>query len=93
VGALVLLLCALAACQVAPRQPAAETGRGTPGRDRSVTAGELARGRWSRLPEAPIPDRGNPAAVWTGRELLVWGGTPSRTPGAGTGMVFTAARS
>jgi hypothetical protein len=30
--------------------------------------------RWSRLPEAPLRGRVDPAAVWTGRELLVWGG-------------------
>ncbi len=39
-----------------------------------VTAKELAHGRWSRLPAAPIPDRNDPVGVWTGRELLVWGG-------------------
>ena len=32
-------------------------------------------GRWSRLPESPIPPRIDPAVVWTGRELIVWGGS------------------
>ncbi|HEV7207597.1 MAG TPA: hypothetical protein VGN54_02530, partial [Mycobacteriales bacterium] len=39
-----------------------------------ASAAEIARGHWSRLPAAPIPGRSNPAAVWTGREMLVWGG-------------------
>jgi hypothetical protein len=36
--------------------------------------------RWSRLPRSPLRGRLAPAAVWTGRELLVWGGL-----GVGTG--------
>jgi hypothetical protein len=39
-----------------------------------------ATGRRSQLPEAPIAGRVAPAAVWTGRSLLVWGGL-----GAGSG--------
>jgi Sporulation and spore germination len=30
--------------------------------------------RWSPLPQAPLRGRLDPAAVWTGRSLLVWGG-------------------
>ncbi len=33
--------------------------------------------RWSRLPDAPIPGRADPTAVWTGHELIVWGGATS----------------
>lgn len=40
----------------------------------SVTAAELARYRWSSLPTAPIPGRTGAATVWTGSEMLVWGG-------------------
>ena len=29
---------------------------------------------WTSLPEAPIAGRGYAAAVWTGEEMLVWGG-------------------
>jgi hypothetical protein len=29
---------------------------------------------WHALPRAPIDGRSSPAAVWTGEELLVWGG-------------------
>jgi hypothetical protein len=77
IGAAVLLLlvCVLAACQGASRPLSAVSRSLTltasyPG----VTASALARGRWSRLPSAPIPDRDYPVGVWTGRELLVWGG-------------------
>ena len=31
--------------------------------------------RWRRLPDAPIGARRNPAAVWTGTEMVVWSGT------------------
>jgi hypothetical protein len=30
--------------------------------------------RWSPLPRSPLPGRVDPTAVWTGRELIVWGG-------------------
>jgi N-acetylneuraminic acid mutarotase len=30
--------------------------------------------RWSRLPSAPIAARNEYAAVWTGKEMIVWGG-------------------
>jgi len=73
-AALVPLACALAACQVPSRQPPVATREATLASYQGVTADELARGRWSRLPAAPIPDRDDPVGVWTGRELLVWGG-------------------
>lgn len=31
--------------------------------------------RWRPLPAAPLVARGDPAAVWTGSEMLVWGGS------------------
>ena len=31
---------------------------------------------WSLLPTAPIGARHGHAAVWTGREMVIWGGTP-----------------
>ena len=31
--------------------------------------------RWRPLPPAPLVARGDPAAVWTGSEMLVWGGS------------------
>jgi N-acetylneuraminic acid mutarotase len=30
--------------------------------------------RWSSLPQAPLLGRLDPTAVWTGRQLIVWGG-------------------
>ncbi|MGH2767359.1 MAG: Kelch repeat-containing protein, partial [Actinomycetota bacterium] len=33
-----------------------------------------SRGRWRRLPEAPLAPRLEHGAVWTGREMIVWGG-------------------
>ncbi len=69
----------------------------------AVAAG-FAAGRWSGtdeerptwrpLPAAPIPGRAGAAAVWTGREVLVWGGrsaTVTRTPGR-DGAAFDPAR-
>jgi hypothetical protein len=34
-----------------------------------------AANRWSALPQAPLRGRAWPMAVWTGREMIVWGGT------------------
>ncbi|MGB2954109.1 MAG: GerMN domain-containing protein [Gaiellaceae bacterium] len=33
--------------------------------------------RWSPLPQAPLLGRLDPTAVWTGRAIIVWGGSPS----------------
>jgi hypothetical protein len=40
--------------------------------------------RWSPLPQAPLRGRLEPAAVWTGRSLIVWGGQ-----GFADGALFT----
>ena len=47
--------------------------------------------RWSRLPAAPLRGRLDPTAVWTGRTLIVWGGTTGRPPyrGFADGAVLT----
>jgi hypothetical protein len=34
---------------------------------------------WTRLPRAPISPRSEYAAVWTGKEMIVWGGYSSTT--------------
>jgi N-acetylneuraminic acid mutarotase len=42
-----------------------------------TTAGaayDVAADRWEGLPAAPLSPRARAAAVWTGRELIVWGG-------------------
>jgi Kelch motif len=36
---------------------------------------DAAAGTWSALPMAPLRGRGQPTAVWTGKQLIVWGGT------------------
>ena len=43
---------------------------------RATKAGEKARPAesWQSLPEAPIAGRLSPGAVWTGKEMIVWGG-------------------
>lgn len=38
------------------------------------SASALAQGHWTNLPPAPIAPRIDEAAVWTGRELVIWGG-------------------
>jgi hypothetical protein len=39
-----------------------------------------AANRWSALPPAPVPGRLDPIASWTGRSMLVWGGTDPYQP-------------
>ncbi len=41
--------------------------------ERSSEPGSIPSG-WSRLPDAPIPARNEYTAVWTGKEMIVWGG-------------------
>ena len=38
---------------------------------------------WARLPRAPIAPRSEYAAVWTGKEMIVWGGYSNTTHGDG----------
>jgi N-acetylneuraminic acid mutarotase len=35
---------------------------------------DVARDRWSTIPAAPVPARANSVAVWTGRQMILWGG-------------------
>ncbi|MDQ1725708.1 MAG: hypothetical protein QOG52_2736 [Frankiaceae bacterium] len=44
------------------------------------TAEALAHAKWTALPPAPIEWREVPASVYTGRELLVWGGLTETGP-------------
>jgi hypothetical protein len=41
--------------------------------ERSSGPGSIPAG-WSRLPDAPIAPRNEYAAVWTGKQMIVWGG-------------------
>jgi N-acetylneuraminic acid mutarotase len=48
----------------------------------SLLAYNPQRNGWSTLPKAPLRQRVAPMAVWTGHELIVWGGvvgTPAGT--------------
>ena len=40
----------------------------------ATTAAQLATGRWSTIPAAPLTPRVDAALAWTGQELIVWGG-------------------
>jgi hypothetical protein len=73
-AALVLLAGAVAAGRVVAAGGRNATRTPSPAAESAVTAEALARGRWDWLPDAPVPRRDSPVAVWTGRELLVWGG-------------------
>jgi len=45
-----------------------------------------ATGRWTALPKSPLRGRAGPIVVWTGRQMLVWGGT-----GASNGARYSPA--
>jgi N-acetylneuraminic acid mutarotase len=67
------------------------TRGGPPQRPPRGFAYNPATNRWSRLAEAPLPGRLVPAAVWTGRVMIVWGGGIQRPPYEGftDGAAFT----
>ena len=92
--AFVVLAGALVARQITVRPPAAATLGPSSVASQGVTAGALARGRWSWLPDAPVAARDSPAAVWTGQELLVWGGQSGPHGGVlhGDGAAYDPAR-
>ncbi len=52
----------------------------TPTIPATVTASLLISGHWRTLPPAPIASRESPAIVWTGKEMLVWGGSSAAAP-------------
>jgi hypothetical protein len=45
--------------------------------------------RWSTLPQSPLQGRLDPTAVWTGSQLILWGGDKPATP-LGTGTKYLA---
>jgi hypothetical protein len=51
-------------------------GAGVGSASGAVTAADLATYRWSELPKAPIAGRNGAATVWTGSEMVIWGGRP-----------------
>lgn len=44
-----------------------------------VTAAKLETYRWRTLPPAPISARTDATSVWTGRDVLIWGGMQGNT--------------
>lgn len=68
-----------------------QTAYGTPSLPAHGLAYDPQADRWSPLPPAPVQGRSDPAAVWTGRELVVWGGGASYPPFA-DGAAFRPAR-
>lgn len=44
----------------------------------SMTAASLARYTWSTLPTAPIASRSSAVGVWTGTQMVIWGGASGR---------------
>jgi N-acetylneuraminic acid mutarotase len=49
------------------------------------------RNRWRRLADSPLEGRDSAASVWTGRELIVWGGS-GRTGPLADGAAYDPAR-
>lgn len=45
-----------------------------------------ATNRWTALPQSPLPGRASPAAVWTGTEMIICGGS---VPGEPEVTIFT----
>jgi hypothetical protein len=83
-GTVVLAACALAAIAIgslavalfrhrAPGAASATSGTRA-GAPAAADVSQLRRGHWSELPPAPIGSRGGVSQVWSGHELLVWGG-------------------
>jgi hypothetical protein len=77
VAASALLIAALGAAfalgRSSAQRPAAQVPKPTAAVE-AVSAAQLATGHWSELPPAPITPRMGASVVWTGTELLVWGG-------------------
>jgi len=46
---------------------------------------------WTRLPGAPIAPRSEYAAVWTGKQMIVWGGYSGNTTQYGDGAAYDPA--
>ena len=91
----VALLGAMASCG-APPSPSVESRAGPcagqpPGCGSPLgTAQALAAGRWSALPNAPLTARSDQSALWTGAELLIWGGATSSGTGSQSHQISQA---
>jgi hypothetical protein len=47
-----------------------------------------ATGRWTALPRAPLRARAEPSAVWTGSEVVIWGGVDARAMNASPSKIL-----
>ena len=50
------------------------------------------RNRWRRMAESPLEARDSPAVAWTGRELVVWGGSGTSGLPLADGAAYDPAR-
>ena len=50
-----------------------------------------ARDAWRRLPASPLAGRVAPSSVWTGQELVIWGGNPGQPQVFGDGAAYNPA--
>ena len=72
-GAVVALL--LGRSPASAPAPSASAGpSGSAASAGSATAAQLAAGRWTEVPAAPVAPRPGASTVWTGTEMIVWGG-------------------
>lgn len=81
VAAVLLVVSTLAVAHRTPRSH-------PPAGPAPLRALDLAAGHWSTLPAAPIQPRDGAASVWTGHQMLIWGGGQGRS---GATLVNTGA--
>ncbi len=65
------------------------TGRRGTGLPPHGEAFNPATGTWTALPASPLAGRQNPVSVWTGHQMIVWGGESPRGTGYTDGAAFT----
>jgi hypothetical protein len=78
---LVLMVLMLSTVLVVPAGPSFAATSG-------ACAEDLAQGSWSSVPGGPLEARQGQATVWTGEELLVWGGQSAAEPARGLPAMF-----
>lgn len=59
---------------------------------RNGAAYDPARDRWRRIATSPLAARDRPQAVWTGQELLLWGGASRADAGRADAAAYHPAR-
>jgi hypothetical protein len=82
-AAAVVLIAAAAVAVIRDRDPGSDLAPVSPGKDEVTTDStvdpaklfaDVAPGSTVELPPAPISERALPSVVWSGREVIVWGG-------------------